>query len=151
MRQCLQCCRFFPHHSIPIRKIKNSCSTLCANTVDTSYYIYILHYWYILSTFFLLLDIAPHWWKKQSILFEIESKLNSLWSGPFYSNFGKFQTKSSLLLQKKEVNAWWNVLVKCFKICHILHIRKPIIAYSVFHFVPLYFFLLNECPQLRNS
>ena len=34
---------------------------------------------------------------------------------------------------------------KCLKVCHILCIRKPKVAFSVFHFMLLYFFP-NECP-----
>ena len=37
--------------------------------------------------------------------------------------------------------------VKCFKICHILYVRKPKVALSVFHFVLLNFFP-NQCPGL---
>ena len=43
-------------------------------------------------------------------------------------------------LQKKEVYAWRKVRVKCFKICHISYIWKPKVAFSIFHFVLLYFF-----------
>ena len=37
--------------------------------------------------------------------------------------------------------------MKRFKICHISYIRKPKVAFSVFHFVLQYFFP-NECPGL---
>ena len=43
-------------------------------------------------------------------------------------------------LQKKEVYVWWNDPAKCFKICHISYIWKPNFAFSIFHFVLLYFF-----------
>ena len=33
-----------------------------------------------------------------------------------------------------------NVPAKCFKICHILYMRKPKVAFSVFHLGPLYIF-----------
>ena len=39
------------------------------------------------------------------------------------------------------------VPAKHFKICHILYIRKPKVAFSVFHFVLLYF-SPDECPDL---
>ena len=37
--------------------------------------------------------------------------------------------------------------MKRFKICHISYIRKPKVAFSVFHFVLQYFYP-NECPGL---
>ena len=46
------------------------------------------------------------------------------------------------LFRNKKVYAWWKIPAKCFKICHILYIRKPKVAVSVFHFVLLYFFPL---------
>ena len=46
------------------------------------------------------------------------------------------------LFRKKKAYAWWKIPAKCFKICHILYIRKPKVAVSVFHFVLLYFFPL---------
>ena len=36
--------------------------------------------------------------------------------------------------------ARWKLPAKYFKLCHILYIRKPKVAFSVFHFVLLYFF-----------
>ena len=48
-------------------------------------------------------------------------------------------------LQKKEVYDWWNDPAKRFKICHILYIRKPKVAFFIscnFAFFP------NECPGL---
>ena len=50
-------------------------------------------------------------------------------------------------LQKKEFYTWWKVPAKHFKIFHILYIWKPKVAFSVFHFVLLYF-SPNKCPGL---
>ena len=49
-------------------------------------------------------------------------------------------------LQKWDVKAWWNSIVKCFKICHIFGIQC-ILLFLFFHLVQLYFFP-NEwkCP-----
>ena len=40
------------------------------------------------------------------------------------------------------------VPTKRFKICHILYIWKPKVAFSIFHFVQSYIFLPNECHGL---
>ena len=39
-----------------------------------------------------------------------------------------------------KVCAWWKVPAKRFKICHILYIRKPKVAFFIIHFVQFYFF-----------
>ena len=41
------------------------------------------------------------------------------------------------------VCARWKVPAKRFKICHILCLRKPKVAFSIFHFVIVPFFLMN--------
>ena len=51
-----------------------------------------------------------------------------------------FRKKRLMLDEKFQV-------VKCFKMCHILYIRKPQVTYSIFHFTLLYF-SPNECPGL---
>ena len=45
------------------------------------------------------------------------------------------------------VCAWQKVPAKCFKICHILYIRKHKVDFSIFHFVLLYY-PPNECQGL---
>ena len=44
-----------------------------------------------------------------------------------------------IALQKWEVYAWWNDPAKHVKTCYILYIWKPKVAFSIFHFVLLYF------------
>ena len=53
-----------------------------------------------------------------------------------------FRKKRLMLDEKFQV-------VKCFKMCHILYIRKPQVTYSIFHFTLLYF-SPNECPGLSR-
>ena len=52
--------------------------------------------------------------------------------------------------QKLEVFAWWNDLAKRFKICRVLYIWKPKIAFSIFLFVLLNVFPI-ECPGHQGT
>ena len=65
---------------------------------------------------------------------------------PIIHNLEKAEdTVCHVTLQKWEVYAWWNDLVKRFKICHILYMRKPKVAF----FISCYFLLYpNKCPGL---
>ena len=67
--------------------------------------------------------------------------------GTQYKKSNGRQLVSGPLFRNKEVIAQLNPLEKCFKICYILCIRKPMYFFSFF--ISCYFiFSPNECPGL---
>ena len=85
------------------------------------------------------LDVAPITLKRQQVEFEFLSHKKKTYFGNL---FPSWCTPPNF-----RVCARWNVPAKRFKICHILYIQKPKVAFSIFHFVLLYFFP-NECSGL---
>ena len=90
---------------------------------------------------------APFYQNKYFINFKLLiTSFMDVFSGKCLYKKWSHQTKEHFIFSigklpcKLELIYWWNCLAKRFEICHILCIRKPKIAFSIFHFVLLYFF-----------
>ena len=77
-------------------------------------------------------------------IFSSKAKMNIIFGKKNYDMENFFSKNVDFSLR---VCARWKVPAKRFKICHILYIRRPKVAFFVFHFVLLYI-LPNECPGL---
>ena len=69
-------------------------------------------------------------WKLRTLI-QMNTNLEKLWflsklQNPWDQNSKqKYYLFYDSTLQKSEIYAWWNCLVKCFKISHIFGIRNP--------------------------